>query len=142
MTDLSQEKGSCLCGAVQINAKTVNKNLGACHCQMCRQWTGGPLLVLDCGSEIEFSGENNIRVYASSKWAERGFCYKCGTHLFYRVKKDNQFLIPVGIFKNIKNVIFEHQIFIDRKPSYYSFANETENLTEAQVFAQFNSLSD
>jgi hypothetical protein len=32
---------------------------------------------------------------------------------------------------------FKEQIFIDRKPSYYEFANRTLNLTEAEVFAKF-----
>jgi len=27
--------------------------------------------------------------------------------------------------------------FIDRNPSYYEFANQTLNLTEAEVFAKF-----
>ena len=35
---------------------------------------------------------------------------------------------------------FKEQIFIDRKPSYYEFANQTENLTEAEVFAKFATL--
>mgnify|MGYP000675211619 CR=1 FL=1 len=30
-----------------------------------------------------------------------------------------------------------HQIFIDEKPAYYCFANETHNMTGAEVFAQF-----
>ena len=32
---------------------------------------------------------------------------------------------------------FTEQIFIDRKPSYYAFANQTMNLSEAEVFAKF-----
>jgi hypothetical protein len=33
-------------------------------------------------------------------------------------------------------VRFDHQIFIDRKPDWYAFANDTRNLTGEQVFAE------
>ena len=32
----------------------------------------------------------------------------------------------------------DNQIFIDEKPDFYSFANETTTLTGEEVFAQFN----
>ena len=66
--------------------------------------------------------------------AERGFCQQCGTHLFYRLKPKNQYYIPAGIFDRDRDFVFDHQIFIDRKPEYYSFANKTNNLTEKEVF--------
>jgi hypothetical protein len=110
---------------------------------MCRQWGGGPLLVIECDSEVSFSGEENIGIYQSSEWAERGFCNKCGSHLFYRLKSPNHlYYIPVGIFDNIEGLVFSHQVFIDEKPEYYSFANQTKNLTGAELFAQFSPPSE
>jgi hypothetical protein len=109
---------------------------------MCRQWGGGPLLAVECDSDVSFSGEENIGVYQSSEWAERGFCQKCGSHLFYRLKQNHQYYIPVGIFNNEEGLVLEHQVFIDEKPEYYSFANETKNLTGAEIFAQFAPPSD
>lgn len=137
MSDLNERKGSCLCGAIHISAKTMSKHLGACHCSMCRKWTGGPLLAVDCGSEVSFKGKENISTFDSSEWAERGFCNKCGSHLFYRLKEQNQYIVPVGLFDDDETVVFDHQIFIEEKPSFYSFANETKNMTGAEVFAQF-----
>jgi hypothetical protein len=109
---------------------------------MCRQWGGGPLLAVECGSDVTFDGEENIGVYQSSEWAERGFCKKCGSHLFYRLKQNQQYFIPVGIFKNSEGFVFDHQVFIDEKPEYYSFANETQNLTGEEVFALFPSSAE
>ena len=40
--------GGCLCGAVRFTAAPANHEVGACHCSMCRKWTAGPFLVLDC----------------------------------------------------------------------------------------------
>jgi hypothetical protein len=137
MPDLPIIKGSCLCQAVSISTTSMSHNLSACHCNMCRKWGGGALLVIDCGSDVTFSGTANISVYDSSEWAERGFCNQCGTHLFYRYKQNNQYFMPVGLFDNPEGLIFDHQVFIDEKPEYYSFANKTKNLTGAELFAQF-----
>jgi hypothetical protein len=53
------------------------------------------------------------------------------------LKDNSKYYIPVGIFDNSEGLVFEHQVFIDEKPEYYSFANETKNLTGAELFAQF-----
>jgi hypothetical protein len=137
MSTLIIGKGSCLCGAVNVSAKTMSNKVGACHCSMCQKWAGGPLMVVDCGSDVSFQGEENIGVFNSSEWAERGFCKKCGSHLFYRLKESNQHFMPVGLFDVGEEWIFDHQVFIDEKPEYYCFSNETQNITGAEVFAMF-----
>nr|WP_229680731.1 GFA family protein [Marinobacterium zhoushanense] len=116
----------------------MSKHVGACHCSMCRKWTGGPLMAVDCGTEVKFSGEENISTYSSSDWAERGFCARCGSHLFYRLKQNGQYIIPAGLFDTAEALNFDHQIFIDEKPEYYAFANETKNMTGEEVFASFS----
>lgn len=137
MPDVTLAKGSCLCGAVSFSTTSMNPHVAACHCGMCRKWGGGPLLAVECNSDVSFSGEEHIGVYQSSEWAERGFCHQCGSHLFYRLKESQQYYIPVGIFDGSEGLVFEHQVFIDEKPDYYSFANKTKNLTGAEIFAQF-----
>lgn len=144
MSNFTVVKGCCLCKAVSISTANMSNLVGACHCGMCRKWGGGALLVVECGSDVSFEGVENIGVYQSSEWAERGFCQKCGSHLFYRLKQNNQYFIPAGLFDNSEGLglIFEHQVFIDEKPEYYSFANETKNMTGAELFAQFSPTSE
>lgn len=138
MSEDHQARGRCLCGAVQFNVSKLGKEAGACHCSMCRTWGGGPLLAVDCGTEVACeAGQEHISVFDSSAWAERGFCGKCGTHLLYRLKDSRQYIMPVGLFQDEQAFVFDHQIFIDEKPAYYSFANETENMTGAEVFAKY-----
>ncbi|PSM49297.1 aldehyde-activating protein [Chroococcidiopsis sp. CCALA 051] len=141
MSNSGVATGSCLCRAVSLSTTSMNDRVGACHCNMCRKWGGGALLVVDCGSDVSFLGEENIGIYQSSEWAERGFCKQCGSHLFYRLKQNQQYYIPAGILDNDEGFVFEHQVFIDEKPAYYSFANETKNMTGAELFAQFTSPS-
>lgn len=137
MSNASEGKGHCLCGAVQINAPGISPHVGACHCSMCRRWGGGPLMAVDCGTDVSFKGEENITVFNSSDWAERGFCHTCGSHLFYRLKESGQHIMPAGLFDDNENFVFDHQVFIDNKPPYYSFANKTEDMTEAEIFAKY-----
>jgi len=141
MPNDSEGSGSCLCGKVSFKAKQVNPHIGACHCGMCRKWSGAPLMAVDCGDDVTFAGEENISVYHSSDWAERGFCSNCGTHLFYRLKESKQHMMPVGLFDDNSQFVFDHQIFIDRKPDFYSFSNHTSNMTEAEVFEKYASPS-
>lgn len=129
--------GQCLCGSVKIFAAQANTSVGACHCNMCRQWTGGPLMAVDCGNDVSFEGAEHITCFTSSEWAERAFCKKCGSHLFYKLTISGQYIVPVGLLDMPQPLAFDHQIFIDEKPEFYCFANETKNMTGAEVFAQY-----
>ena len=99
-------------------------------------------MAVDCGVDVTFDGGGNISVFNSSDWAERGFCNKCGSHLFYRLKESNQYVMPLGLFDDDIPFVFDHQIFIDEKPSFYEFANETSDMTGAEVFAKYAPTAD
>jgi hypothetical protein len=134
--------GNCLCGAITLRTPD-RTHIDACHCGMCRRWGGGPALGLSCGSDVTIvEGQEKLKVYQSSEWAERAFCGDCGTHLFYRLSEANQYFVPAGLFQDGVEFEFTEQIFIDRKPSYYEFANKTVNLSEAEVFAKFAASGD
>lgn len=137
MKDGITAQGSCLCGAVRLTLEATRQNVGACHCQMCRTWGGGPLLALETVSRVEIEGEDNITLYASSDWAERAFCRHCGTHLFYRLKSGDRYAVPAGLVDDGEAWTFDSQIFIDEKPVWYHFGNETRNLTSREVFEAF-----
>ena len=139
MSDVIERLGKCLCGAVRIAARNAGNSVGACHCNMCRRWSGGPLLAIDCGTDVSVEGAENVLVYDSSAWAERGFCRKCGSHLFYRIKENGQHIIPVGIFGSDENLVFNSQVFIDEKPSFYSFSNKTHDMTGVEILAKYGS---
>ncbi len=46
-------------------------------------------------------------------------------------------MIPAGLFADQESFVFNHQVFIDKKPAFYSFANKTSAMTEAEVFEKF-----
>lgn len=128
--------GKCLCGGVSISAPRIT-DISVCHCSMCRRWGGGPFLALHAGSDIAFSGELGPSRFRSSDWAERGFCPRCGTSLFYHLLQGDVYILSAGLFQNESGFQVVNQIFIDEKPEYYALANKTPELTGAAVFAQF-----
>lgn len=89
-----------------------------------------------CGAEVQFSGASPS-TYPSSDWAERGFCGKCGTHLFYRLLASNEYALSAGLFEK-QEFELTTEIFIEEKPAFYEFKNETKKLTAQQVFEQFS----
>lgn len=138
MSDKIERQGSCLCGAVRFTVALKNNHVDACHCGMCRKWGGGPLLAVGHDGELDFEGSEHIATYSSSDWAERGFCGQCGTHLFYHLKQSSHYAFPAGLLDGGESWDFREQIFIDEKPDWYAFVNDTANLTGEEVFAKFS----
>ncbi len=128
-------KGKCLCQAVNFSFSIKKKCFDVCHCSMCRRWGGGPALTVEATGDIEFVGEENLATYNSSAWAERGFCQKCGTHLFYRLKGKSFCNFSLGTLEDQEEYTFVTQIYIDDKPANYSFSNDTKMMTEKDVLA-------
>lgn len=137
-----EAEGSCLCGAVTITAKLESNSVGACHCDMCRKWAAGPFMAIDCGTDIDIAGADQITTYVSSEWAERAFCGRCGSLLYYHLKAAGQFIVSAGIFSLDDTLHFDHQVFIEEKPPYYTFSNATKDMTGEELFAQVKSNAD
>jgi hypothetical protein len=137
MSEAQTISGGCLCGAVRFTAAPATRDVGACHCSMCRKWSAGPFMVLDCGDTLKVAAATSLGAYRSSEWAERCFCTQCGTPLFYRLVGKNWHFVSAEAFDDRKGYAFTSQIFIDEKPAYYDFANKTATMTGAEVFAAF-----
>ncbi|MDX2482207.1 MAG: GFA family protein [Pseudodonghicola sp.] len=139
---MTDRNGKCMCGAVRFTAHDPSREFGACHCKMCQRWAGSALLAVTVAEgDIDWQGSENIRRIQSSDWAERAWCDRCGSGLWYRVTAEGphkgNYEIPIGLFDNADGLRMTREIFIDRKPDAFAFAGEHEVMTEAQVMAQF-----
>lgn len=137
MSNLKKVSGRCLCGSVSYEFEITEQVFDVCHCSICRKWSGGPGFGVTAATVPRFIGENHIQTYSSPDWAERAFCNKCGTHLFYRLKDKSFTNFQLGALDNCGDYRFSLQIFIDSKPANYSFADNTKIMTEAEVLAAF-----
>lgn len=134
--------GSCLCGAVGYRIASTPEHSGACHCGMCRKWSGGLFMAVEAApSDIVFHGVDNIGLYTSSGWAERGFCKVCGSSLFYRLTApgphQGMCYVGYGTLDDPSGITVTQEVFIDEKPDGYALAGETQKKTGAELFAQF-----
>jgi hypothetical protein len=130
--------GKCLCGAVRYTAQLENRNVSACHCGMCRQWSAGPMLGI-FSSTIQIEDDSSLGTYQSSEWAERSFCKKCGTPLYYHLLGKDFFEISAETLDDKSGLVLDSEIFVDEKPVYYNFANATKKMTGAEIIADIQS---
>ena len=128
-------EGRCLCGAVTISVAQMKPHLDICHCDMCRRWGGGALMGVS-GASFTIAGREHITSYASSEWAERAFCAKCGSNLWYRFTPGDNFSFLAGLFKLPDDCEFLQQIFIDEKPGYYDFMQKSPMKTGPEIIAE------
>jgi hypothetical protein len=135
--------GRCMCGAIGFEARPSALEVHACHCEMCRRWTGSALLSVPVApGDVRWSGEENLRTIASSDWAERGWCGACGTPLFYRITLEGpgrgHLSISLGTFDDPDAFAFTEEIYHDRKPASYAYAGDRKRLTKAETEARFS----
>jgi hypothetical protein len=109
---------------------------------MCRKWSGGIYLGVQVApDQMEIKGGENLTTFASSPWAERAFCNKCGSSIYYRVTApgphSGTYHVGMGTMDDVEGVNLTGEIFSDKKPAGYAFAGDTHKMTEAEVMAMF-----
>lgn len=137
--------GGCLCGAVRFEARDVPDTISICHCAKCRRWMGSALVEVTVPTDsITWQGKEHIATIASSEWAERAWCRKCGTGLYFRHTKQDEWFgnlgMPLGIFDDPDGFTLKSEIFIDEKPDAFAFAGDHKKLTRAQCAAIYPTL--
>ena len=139
--------GGCLCGRVRYRLAEAPKGYGACHCGMCRKFSGG----IELGAEVKpggitWDGEENIGVYKSSDWAERGFCKICGSSLFWRLTMEGPMQgllsLSAGSLDSLEGLEMNIEVYIDSKPAGHAFAGDHKRMTEAEVMAMVGAVPE
>ena len=46
--------------------------------------------------------------------------------------------MPAGLFDDDSEFIFDHQVFIDEKPTFYLFSNKTEDWNGDELYAKYD----
>jgi len=116
-------RGSCLCGAVRYEFNVPAGEATACHCSQCRKQTGHFVasIYLDW-ADVTVTGEESITWYASSDFAKRGFCSKCGSNLFW-VSPEYGAGISAGSLDKPSGTKLVRHIFVADKGDYYDLSD-------------------
>ncbi|MEM8823121.1 MAG: GFA family protein [Pseudomonadota bacterium] len=129
--------GRCLCGAVEIVVDGgYIAGVGACHCSMCRRWAGMSFSGFEADADaVTVTGE--VARYRSSSFAERAFCPRCGSHLWFRDDGDDKpYEFTPGIFPEAAEFPLVSEIYIDRAPSHARLAGDHRTATRADYEAR------
>ncbi len=131
-------RGNCLCGAVSVTARAPLGDISACHCEMCRKWSGSFLMGIEMPRDaLTITGP--VKTYQSSEFAERGWCDICGSAIWFRDTKgpgaEYIELVP-GLFQNAGGASLVREVYADNCPEGYALAGDHERVSRAEYEAQ------
>lgn len=122
--------GHCLCGAVQYEYRDAPSSLTVCHCGMCRRWHGSlGAYANGAASNYRVTGADQIRWYASSHDAERGFCRHCGSKLFWRSGAAMD--MAAGTLDQPTGLTTTAHIWVAHKGDYYAIDDGVPQFAES-----------
>jgi len=110
--------GSCLCGAVTYRANGPVRPIVGCHCVQCRK-TSGHYVAATSARREDLLVEGEVRWYASSPEARRGFCPTCGSSLFWDPVEGDEVAIHAGTLDGTTGLSLAGHIFTAYKGDYY-----------------------
>ncbi len=81
----AKASGGCLCGDVRYEIDGPMRDVVYCHCEQCRKTSGHYVAAtaVDTG-QLKVVNDAGLEWYQSSDIADRGFCKRCGSSLFWR----------------------------------------------------------
>ena len=128
-----------MCGDVTFTVHGVQLDRASvCHCNMCQRWSGGPWIAVSV-ERIVFERDEALAWVKSSKIAERAFCNRCGSSLFWRMTLEGPYqgvsTVALGALDDRTGVTISKEWFIDRKPEAYAIVGERRCITEAEAIA-------
>lgn len=122
---MTHKTGSCLCGGVRYSINGPLRSIVACHCNQCRKTSGHYVAATQCAAaHLKVEGETLIW-FKSSDTAERGFCRRCGSNLFWRRFGNDNVSIWAGTLDGQTGLRMESQIHAESKGDYYDLPNCT-----------------
>ena len=116
--------GHCLCGAVSFEVDGELLGPDACHCSICRRWSGHVWASTDVPrANVTIKGEDMLTWYATSEKVRRGFCSRCGAALFFDPPARDWIGIAMGAFDKPTGTHLAVHIFTADKGDYYEIAD-------------------
>lgn len=92
----------------------------ACHCTQCRKSTGHFFASTAApAAAVTFRAEATLAWFRSSPEAERGFCARCGSSLFWRRIGSETLSILAGSLDGATGLGIDRHIYAAWKGDYY-----------------------
>lgn len=118
-------QGSCECGAVRFTCEEVRPTVTVCHCGQCRRTSGHLWASTTCDADkLLFKADEALTWYASSDFAKRGFCSRCGSSLFYKIHEKGHYAVAAGALEQPSGLTVTKHIFAKDKADYYEITGD------------------
>jgi len=116
--------GGCYCGQVRYRASGIGTEVTECHCTQCRKQTGHRYAVVDArAGNVEIEGKEHVTWFQASPIADRGFCARCGSHLFWRSLENDEMEILAASVDEPTGLEMAGHIFVENKGDYYEITD-------------------
>jgi hypothetical protein len=113
--------GGCLCGAVRYAVAGPLRPVVLCHCTQCRKSTGHFMAATAARHrDFRLLAEAELRWYASSDSARRGFCGRCGSTLFWQGHGRDYLSIAAGTLDGATGLSSACHVHVADKGDYYA----------------------
>lgn len=118
--------GGCLCGGVAYTLSGDLRPSVACHCVQCRKTSGHYVSATQVGpDQLAFTSDSTLTWFQSSPEAQRGFCNRCGSSLFWRHENDGgRMSVMSGTIDGATGIKTDKHIFVAFKGDYYDIAGD------------------
>ncbi len=119
-------KGSCLCGAIGYSIEGEVDDVVVCHCGQCQKTSGYQVAATRVAeSKVTISDpEHLLTWFRSSDIAQRGFCGRCGSQLFWKRDWHEKISIHAGSIDGETGLKVKAHIYTDDAGDYYALPED------------------
>ncbi|NUB15625.1 GFA family protein [Azospirillum brasilense] len=131
MSDGATLTGGCLCGAVRYEVAERPMGVVNCHCGPCRRFHGhfGAYIPIPRGTVV-IKAQDPLSWYRSSAKAQRGFCSRCGSSLFWSGDESGLFDIAAGTLDQPTGLTTLRHIYAEDQGDYYAIDDGLERFPQ------------
>jgi hypothetical protein len=79
-----RQRGTCFCGAIEVEVSGEPLEMGYCHCASCRHYNGSPVTAYTLWRDRDvriLRGAEQLGGFNRTGFSDRRFCTRCGGHV-------------------------------------------------------------
>lgn len=135
---MTKYSGGCLCGAVRYEFENPSKEVGNCHCQMCRKFSGAGFTTYASVAQDDFSwlqGESELRRYKADNDTVRRFCGTCGSGLTFASADATEEVVELALGGVDDDLPFgpDAHIFVAHKANWLAITDDLPQFAESRA---------
>ena len=120
-------RGSCYCGAVQIEVEPPAEEVGHCHCANCRRAFGTGIYSYAWFPDEQVrvvSGDEHLTRHVNDLGRQRRFCKICGTTMLYSTPRYPGTSVNLACLLDSLGQLPDRHVYADRAPDWLPITDE------------------